>query len=85
LADRAISEELRVETHSCTLFLQKKQNCFYCKLVINEDESIQCLNCKNYFHETCVGISHKKDDYDIDDLDEKDYICIDCLFKKSNK
>ena len=64
---------------------KKKQNCFYCKLVINEDESIQCLNCKNYFHETCVGISHKKDDYDIDDLDEKDYICIDCLFKKSNK
>ena len=65
--------------------MKKKENCFYCKLVINEEESIQCFKCKNYFHEACVGISHKKDDYDINDLDEKNYMCLDCLFKKNNK
>ena len=62
----------------------KKKNCFYCQLIINEEESIQCSKCKNYFHESCVGISNKKNDYDINEneLDEKDFICPDCLSVK---
>ena len=65
----------------------KKNNCFYCGLVINEDECIQCSKCKNYFHESCVGISHKVNDnygeiINDNDDEEQDYICPDCLSKK---
>jgi len=64
--------------------IQKKKTCFYCQLIINEEESIQCKKCNNYFHESCVGISNQKSDYDRndDDIDEKEYICPDCLSKK---
>lgn len=67
---------------------QKKNNCFYCGLIINEDECIQCKKCINYFHKTCVGIrvnnSHVilDDDDEDEDEDEKDYICPECLTKK---
>ena len=67
----------------------KKNICFYCQLIINEDECIQCTKCNNYFHESCVGISHKNINYGdvINDEDEieDNYICPDCLAKnKSN-
>ena len=64
--------------------IKRKNNCFYCKLIINEEESIQCFKCNNYFHESCVGISRNRDDFDVNenDSDEKDFICPDCLLQK---
>ena len=62
-----------------------KKNCFYCQLIINEEESIQCDKCKNYFHESCVGISHKITDYNSNenDIEEIGYICPECLTKNN--
>ena len=72
------------EKDNLVISIDNKKYCYYCKLIINEEESIQCTDCKNFFHESCVGISRKKDDYDTNEneLDEKKYICLDCLFKK---
>ena len=58
-----------------------KNMCYYCNLVINEDESIQCSKCKHYFHESCVGISNKNIDSNemINEENESNYICPDCL------
>ena len=62
----------------------KKNSCCYCGLIINEDECIQCTKCKNFYHESCVGISNKNNNYGdiIIDEEETDYICPDCLIKK---
>jgi len=66
--------------------LNKKNFCYYCNLIVNEDESIQCTKCLNYYHESCVGISHKVNyDDSINDEDEQNYICPDCLAKINNK
>lgn len=63
-----------------------KKVCFYCNLIINEEESIQCEKCKNYFHESCVGISHNENEYNDNDndMDENQFICPDCLSKKQS-
>ncbi len=64
----------------------KKKICFYCNLIINEDESIQCEKCKNFFHESCVGLSHNNNENEYNDndndIDENKFICPDCLSKK---
>ena len=66
--------------------MNKKNFCYYCNLTVNEDESIQCTKCLNYYHESCVGISHKVNyDDSINDEDEQNYICPDCLAKINNK
>ena len=63
------------------LKIKVKNICFYCKLIINEDECIQCSKCKNFFHESCVGISNKNIDSNevINEENEQNYICPDCL------
>ena len=63
-----------------------KKVCFYCNLIINEEESIQCEKCKNYFHESCVGISHNENEFhdNDNDMDENQFICPDCLSKKQS-
>ena len=63
-----------------------KKVCFYCNLIINDEESIQCEKCKNYFHESCVGISHNENEYNDNDndMDENQFICPDCLSKKQS-
>ena len=61
-----------------------KKVCFYCNLIINEEESIQCEKCKNYFHESCVGISHNENEYNDNDMDGNQFICPDCLSKKQS-
>ena len=63
---------------------KKKKVCFYCTLIINEEESIQCEKCKNYFHESCVGISHNENEYNDNDMDGNQFICPDCLSKKQS-
>ena len=72
------------EKDNLVISIDNKKYCYYCKLIINEEESIQCTDCKNFFHESCVGISRKKDDYDTNEneSEEKKYICLDCLFDK---
>ena len=82
--ENKINEEKEEKDNLIISIDNDKKFCFYCKLIINEDESIKCAKCKKFFHESCVGISHKKDDYDTNEneSEEKKYICLDCLFDK---
>ena len=82
--ENKINEEKEEKDNLIISIDNDKKVCFYCKLIINEDESIKCAKCKKFFHESCVGISHKKDDYDTNEneSEEKKYICLDCLFDK---
>ena len=81
------NEEINLTDDNNNELNKNKRNiCFYCGLIINEDECIQCTKCQNYFHESCVGISHKTKNYNdtvnINDEEEQDYLCPDCLSKK---
>ena len=62
--------------------IMKNNSCFYCKLIINEEECLQCSKCKNYFHEACVGIKHNEDMKD-NNMEIEEFICPDC-FSKGN-
>ena len=77
--DEQINEEENKKTNS---EIKIKKVCFYCNLIINEEESIKCEKCKNCFHESCVGISHNDNEYNVNDFDENQFICPDCLSKK---
>ena len=60
---------------------KNKKICFYCGLIINDDESVLCSKCKNFYHKSCVGISNKNYGNIIIDEDEPNYECPDCLGK----
>ena len=79
--DEQINEEENKKTNS---EIKIKKVCFYCNLIINEEESIKCEKCKNCFHESCVGISHNDNEYNVNDFDENQFICPDCLSKKQS-
>ena len=79
--DEQINEEENKKTNA---EIKIKKVCFYCNLIINEEESIKCEKCKNCFHESCVGISHNDNEYNVNDFDENQFICPDCLSKKQS-
>ena len=79
--DEQINEE---ENEKNNAEIKIKKVCFYCNLIINEEESIKCEKCKNCFHESCVGISHNDNEYNVNDFDENQFICPDCLSKKQS-
>uniref|UniRef100_A0A1I8NKJ5 PHD-type domain-containing protein n=1 Tax=Musca domestica TaxID=7370 RepID=A0A1I8NKJ5_MUSDO len=65
--------------------LKKKNICFQCKLVIEEnDQSIECDECEREYHDVCTQLDKRQFKCLLDNENEE-FVCHVCNNKKGNK